>query len=211
MTSSNQNLQYSTLNGSDAIEEDDNNDSNIAYQFGSGFKLIKPKKTKPDFQDFSEVSKNRAPLPFRNPPETFLRPPANNQESNYPFTNLASNYRRTPIFKSKPLDQNTAGSDSKISNVTLFPPKIYSQSGQSKRSQKIKPLITSTIDTTSVNLGLSNAYNTEPRRINYNYHPIIDFFEDERSKKKNLDHKTGKFTGDSNWKEPIGWTGVVGI
>lgn len=182
-------------------DDDENDDSNIAYQFGNGFKRIKPKKPPTIVPDLNEGLKNRQPLAKRNQPETFLKPPANNKDSNFPFSNSIPSRRGSQIFKRKQFDQIAAASDLKISRLTVLPPKVYSQS---ERPQKITPSISSTIDTSSVNLRLPNAYNTDQRRINYNYHPIIDFFENEEPQKNNLDHKTGKLVADDNWKPMVG-------
>lgn len=199
-SSSNRNSEYSTVFESNEDNEDDENE-NIAYQFGNGFKRIKPVKTA------SKIPEN-TPEPPRNRhstkkfPETYLTPPANNQDTNFPFTNRGPSRQRTPPLRRKHYDQNTAESDLKITRVTVFPPKLYSQS---ERTQKITPSISSTVDTNSVNLRLPNAQNTEQKKINYNYHPIIDFFEDEEPKKSVLERKTGKLVADENsWRPMVG-------
>lgn len=181
--SSNRNSQYSTLNDDDFDSEDDSA-SNIAYQFGNGFKRLKPKKS----GESTEPAKNRHSTNKRVPtlPDSFLTPPSNNQDANFPFANRGPSRPRTPTLKRKQFDQNYAESDLKISRVTVFPPKTFSSS---ERPRKIIPA--STIDSDSVNLRLPNAHNSEPKRVNYNYHPIIDFFEDEEPQKNNLDRKAG--------------------
>lgn len=204
-SSSNRNSQYSTLNGSDdeVEEEEEDDSSNIAYQFGNGFKRLKPLKAPVStlIPDFIEGSKNRQSLFNRNQPETFLTPPANNPDTNFPFSNTGTSRRRNPTLKRKQFDQNTSGSDLKVSRVTAFPPKVYSQS---ERPRKVTIPISSTIDTKSVNLRLPNAHTGDHKRINYNYHPIIDFFENEEPQKNSLDHKTGKLVADdNNWKPMV--------
>lgn len=202
-SSSNRNSQYSTLNGSDDV--DDEEDSNIAYQFGNGFKRLKPKKSSESVQPNVEIAKNRHQSTKRVPifPESYLTPPANNPESNFPFTSRGPSRPRTPTLKRKQFDQNFSESDSKSSRVTVFPPpKLFSQS---ERPRKITPPIASTIDTNSVNLRLPNAQNSEHKRINYNYHPIIDFFEDDEPKQNGIDRKTGKLVADDNsWRPMVG-------
>lgn len=131
-------------------------------------------------------------------PDTFLTPPANNQESNFPFTHREQHRQRTPAIKRKHFDQHAAETDLKISRVTVFPPKSYSQS---ERTRKVTPSISATVDTSSVNLRLPNAQNPDPKRINYNYHPIIDFFEDEEPKRNGIDRKTGKMGLDARSDE----------
>lgn len=193
-SSSNRNSQYSTLNEED--EDEDDESTNIAYQFGNGFKRLNPKSSTTSVQENADPPKNK------RYPETFLTPPANTQDSNFPFTNRGQNRQRTPTLKRKQFDQHVSGSDSKSSHVTVFPPKIFSQS---ERQRKITPPIASTIDTNSVNLRLPNAQNPDLKRINYNYHPIIDFFEDEEPKKNDIDRKTGKLVADENsWKPMVG-------
>lgn len=201
-SSSNQNSQYSTVENENVDDDGEDENSNIAYQFGNGFKRLKPKNSIV-VPDFTEPPKTR-PLNKRFP-DTFLTPPANNKNSNFPFTNRGPNrtpLQRTPLLKRKQFDQSAASTDSKISHVTAFPPKVFSQS---ERPKRITPPIKSTVDTTSVNLRLPNAQNSDPKRINYNYHPIIDFFEDEAPPKNNLDRKVGKLVADDNsWRPVIG-------
>jgi hypothetical protein len=212
--SSNRNSQYSTISlngelpeddndGSDDDEEDIEFDSNIAYQFGNGFKRLTPKKKIVDNSDainkFTTTKKHPSPSSY---PESYLTPPANDPNSNFPFKR-SSNRQRTPTLKRKQsFDQNIAESDLKISHVTVFPPKTFSPS---EKPRKITPPLSSTIDSKSVNLRLPNAQKADVTRVNYNYHPIIDFFEEENGPKRvGIDRKTGKIvTEDTNWR-PIG-------
>lgn len=156
--STNKDLQYSTL-GSDDFDEED--DSNIAYQFGNGFQRVKPKREK--------ENRNRKRKPTF--PETFLTPPATGQN----FISFSNNRprQRTPTIKRKQFDQDDTSApatDMKISRVTVSPPKF----SQADRPRKVTPPISSTIDS-RITIRLPNAAN-DRRRINYNYHPIIDFF-----------------------------------
>jgi Spaetzle len=211
-SSSNRNSQYSTLNESDDFETNDGEDSNIAYQFGNGFRRLKPNR-QPEQQEnvnSNNNNNNNGNLRNRNPtkrnqfPESFLTPPANSPDSNFPFTNSPnrgpSNRQRTPTLKRKQFDQNLGESDLKISRVTVFPPKVFSQS---ERPRRVTPSIASTIDT-SVNLRLPNAQSVDPKRVNYNYHPIIDFFEEEEPKKPAVERKTGKIKVEDSWRPVIG-------
>lgn len=183
-SSSNRNSHYSTAADSDNFDEND--DSNIAYQFGNGFQRVKPKREK-------EKNSRR-----RNPsfPETFLTPPANGQ-SLVPFNRPR---QRTPTIKRKQFDQSVADSDLNIARVTMSPPKF----SQADKPRKVTPSISSTVDT-KVNIRLPNLAN-DRKRINYNYHPIIDFFEDEEEPRKKVERKTGKFVdqAEDNWRPVIG-------
>lgn len=159
--STNKDLHYSTL-GSDDFDDED--DSNIAYQFGNGFQRVKPKREK--------ENKNRRRKP--NFPETFLTPPMTGQNF-VTFTNSNNNRprQRTPTLKRKQFDQDDTsmpGSDLKIARVTVSPPKF----SQADRPRKVTPPIASTVDS-RITIRLPNAA-SDRRRINYNYHPIIDFF-----------------------------------
>lgn len=200
--SSNTNSQYSTLNESnpDNEEEDDNDEvTNIAYQFGNGFKRIKPKKSSSQVQDAIEPPTKGRPSNQRV--ATFLTPPANNQDTNFPFTNRAGSRPRTPALKRKQFDQNYSDSEAISSRVQVFPQKAFSAS---ERPRKVIPLLASTIDPTSVNLRLPNAHSPEQKRINYNYHPIIDFFEEPG--KNGIDRKTGKVVNvadENSWKPMV--------
>lgn len=198
--SSNRNSQYSTisLNGDlpeDEDEEDIEFDSNIAYQYGNGFKRLNPKQKVTENVEIPNVRFS----PKRNPtyPESYLTPPINDQNSNYQFKRI-SNRQRTPTLKRKNYDQNIAESDFKISHVTVFPPKAFSPS---EKPRKNVPPLSSTIDSKSVNLRLPNVQKSDVTRVNYNYHPIIDFFEEEEPKRIGVDRKTGKVvTEDTNWR-----------
>lgn len=204
--SSNRNSQYSTISLNDPEDEEEEDemefDSNIAYQFGNGFKRLSPKKSIRDNADKNRfaVKKNPATLP-----DSYLTPPSNDQNSNFPFSRFSSR-QRTPTLRRKQFDQSIAESDLKISHVTVYPPKVQSQQQQSnERTRKITPPISSTIDMKSVNIRLANAaQKADIARVNYNYHPIIDFFEEEEHKKIGIDRKTGKVvTEDTNWR-PVG-------
>lgn len=207
--SSNRNSQYSTLsiNGSEDDETNDDEDSNIAYQFGNGFKRLNPRKKTPTILEATDSPKtrfttNRSPI-F---PESYLTPPANGRDANFPFGPRPPRDRqRTQSLKRKQSDrsdQNYAESDLKISHVTVFPPKIFSPS---ERPRKITPPISSTIDTNSVNIRLQNAHSADNRRVNYNYHPIIDFFEDDDPPQNVIDRKSGKLVANQeSWRPVIG-------
>lgn len=210
--SSNRNSQYSTisLNGDDDeySGEEDDFDANIAYQFGNGFKRLNPKKST---HETSDNNKNRFSV-RKNPsllPESYLTPPANDQNSNFPFSRFSSRQRTPTLRRKHNLDQSIAESDLKISQVTVFPPKQFSPS---EKPRKITPPLSTTVDLRSVNIRLPNAsQKSDITRVNYNYHPIIDFFEDEDPdgnfapiRRIGIDRKTGKVvTEDSNWR-PIG-------
>lgn len=194
--SSNTNSQYSTVNESNEEPEEEDEDTNIAYQFGNGFKRIKPKKSSTQIQELEPPPKSR-PANKRIP--TFLTPPANNKDSNFPFTNRGSNRQRTPTLKRKQFDQNYSESETISSRIQFSPQKPFSPS---ERPRKIIPPLSSTVDSSSVNLRLPNAQSPEQKRINYNYHPIIDFFEDGETAKNGIDRKTGKVNSavnDNSW------------
>lgn len=205
--SSNRNSQYSTISLNDDddenSDEEDDFDSNIAYQFGNGFKRLNPKKS----TIHEESNKNRIPV-RKNPsilPDSYLTPPANDQNSNFPFSRFSSR-QRTPTLRRKQhnIDQSIAESDLKISHVTVYPPKQYPI--PSEKPRKITPPLSTTVDLKSVNIRLPNAsQKSDVTRVNYNYHPIIDFFEEEEGPKRiGIDRKTGKVvTEESNWR-PIG-------
>ena len=141
-----------------------------------------------------------------------MSPPANDFDANFPFKRgtlpqappaapPVKRVRRPANRKQSSADQSSAGSDrSEIStHVTVLPPTIELKSGENFR-RKVTPSITSTIDSNSVNL--RNTQNIDLKRINYNYHPIIDFFEDEEVEeepKNALDRKSGK-AEENSWK-----------
>lgn len=190
--STNKDLHYSTL-GSDDFDEED--DSNIAYQFGNGFQRVKPKREK-------EKDRRRKP----SFPETYLTPPSNGQ-SLISFSNRPR--QRTPTIKRKQFDQRDASvheTDLKIARVTVSPPKF----SQANRPRKVTPPISSSVDS-RINIRLPNAA-TDRKRINYNYHPIIDFFEDDEdeSMARTAERKTGKFADHHDDDQEENWRPVVG-
>ena len=218
-SSSNRNSQYSTLSLDDSDDDDDADETNIAYQFGNGFKRIKPGKSSTQPQDSFEIRRNRYSnkrVPSSSSSsssssstvqlESYLSPPANNNEANYPFSN------RTPVprnkvssnsntLKRKNSDQIVEESDTKSSHVTVFPPKTFIERGK----PKITPPMSSTIDKNSVNIRLPNSQTIDLKRVNYNYHPIIDFFEGDELKRNGIDRKTGKVVSEDNsWKPMVG-------
>ena len=218
-SSSNRNSQYSTISLDSSDDDDDEADeTNIAYQFGNGFKRLKPGKSSTPPQDSFEIRRNRYPNK-RKPTfgassssssaallDSYLSPPANNNESNYPFSNRAPVQRNkvstnSNTLKRKQSDQIVEESDLKISHVTVFPPKSFSERGKPINT----PPMSSTIDKNSVNIRLPNSQTIDLKRVNYNYHPIIDFFEGDEPKRNGIDRKTGKVVSEDNsWKPMVG-------
>lgn len=217
-SSSNRNSQYSTLSLDSSDDDDDADETNIAYQFGNGFKRIKPVKNSTPPQDSFEIRRNRYPnkrVPTYSASssssaallDSYLSPPANNNEANYPFSNRAPPAQRSKVssnsntLKRKNSDQIVEESDAKSSHVTVFPPKAFNERGK----PKITPPMSSTIDKNSVNIRLPNSQTIDLKRVNYNYHPIIDFFEGDEPKRNGIDRKTGKVVNEDNsWKPMVG-------
>ncbi|CAO1410803.1 unnamed protein product [Diamesa tonsa] len=212
-SSSNRNSQYSTLSLDSSDDDDEADETNIAYQFGNGFKRIKPVKSATPPQDSFEIRRNRyqnkrVPSSSASAPQldSYLSPPANNNEANYPFSNRAPVPRskassNSNTLKRKHSDQIVEESDLKISHVTVFPPKAFSERSKPKNT----PPMSSTIDKNSVNIRLPNSQTIDLKRVNYNYHPIIDFFEGDEPKRNGIDRKTGKVVSEDNsWKPMVG-------
>lgn len=215
----NTNSHYSTLNLED-LEEDEEPDDSIAYQYGNGFKLTTTKHNKYEhiLQQSPSVKKNRfeRPKSSKHPTyiptpilDTYLSPPPNDFHSSYQFkrgpqmtaieTAPPTRIRR-PLRKSTTLDdQSSSGSDRRASLVTVLPPSPheFSTSRMSNKRPSIKPQPTTTKKPNTRLLELG-------KRVNYNYHPIIDFFEEENNGRHvesidriglNTDH-----TRSNNWK-----------
>jgi hypothetical protein len=170
--------KYSTLNLN--FESTESDEEDIAMQFSNGF------QRKPNPFKFGAVGLDVSGPPkkqrfdvnkfLKSPPktlETYLSPPE--YDSTFWF-------KRGPASKPNAFDdQFLAGSDIKISEVTVSPPltpteydKIYgkhrqhTENGSSEQKQS--------------NLKLPNsasAYEVNGKRVNYNYHPILDFFSEK--------------------------------
>lgn len=194
------------MNGSTDYTEDDYVDDNIAYQYGNGFQKIKPPKDNKNRLDKASSPKLPFPIPVFTRPtlETYLSPPVNDFESNFPFKPKLIHSRRRPVVPSsnrKTLDQSISSSEYKFSQATMLPPKLDPKVTDRLRN-KIVPPMSSTIDTNSVNIRIPNQA-IDLKRINYNYHPIIDFFDEEETKKNALDKKRGKIIQDEDWRPMV--------
>lgn len=207
------------MNGAEYDDESEDVE-NIAYQFGNGFKRLKPQ---PKFESSvnsppskTRYDRNQKPVKGTNRKtlDSYLSPPSNDFEANYPFKRgtlpltspVATPGKRVrrPANRKQSTDQSSAGSEKlEIStHVTVLPPPNIDLKSNENFRKKVTPPITSTIDNNSVNL--RKTQNIDMKRINYNYHPIIDFFEDEEEEepKNALDKKSGK-AEENSWKPMI--------
>jgi hypothetical protein len=179
--------KYSTLNFNiESIEADE--DENIAMQFSNGFQR-KPKPFKYDttgFEDHPPVKKQRFdttkfsknPYATKNL-ETYLSPPEYDSVFSFKRGQISQKPVSTP---NKYEDQFLAGSDISASEVTVSPSltsseyeKIYGKhrgttsAEQSSSEQKL----------TNLKLPNTATYEVNGKRVNYNYHPILDFFNEK--------------------------------
>ena len=172
------NVRYTTLKDLGDLDSGDSED-NIAFQYSNGFKRKnKPIKVGP-VPIGSSNNKNiyeRPHKPSISIIDEFLSPPISSYESNNQFKpRLPINSRRRPNLpnRKQTSDQFSAESDTRSNEVTVLPP--------------LSVLVTqrprSTNNTLNVRLQNINSGNSDnSRRVNYNYHPIIDFFEDDNNK-----------------------------
>lgn len=212
------NTHYSTIVNDD--NEEDSEDS-IAYQYSNGFKrspskynkfvvddtLLHPSSsiTKPRF----EKTKNSKIAP--NPTlESYLRPPSSSDEyagGSFKRGPSSNSKRRRPI-RTNVRDQVIGSSDflpdvipahdiltersttrRKSSTTPIFTTSTTNESTKRGSSPKLPSI--STASTSSVDLG---------KRVNYNYHPIIDFFGDSVKGEKEIDDRIGYSQDEPSWK-----------
>lgn len=168
-------VRYTTLKDLGDLDTGDSED-NIAYQYSNGFKR-KNKPLKP--VQIGSSNKNVYDRPHKpSIPiiDEFLSPPISNYESNNQFKpRLPINSRRRPNLplRKQTSDQFSAESDTRSNEVTVLPP-LSVLVTQRPRTLPVN-------NTLNVKLQNINSGDTS-RRVNYNYHPIIDFFEDDNSK-----------------------------
>lgn len=151
--------RYSTLRDSlkdlDPVEEEE---EDFFYSNGYTKRKMKPKRAKPAI-------------------DAYLSPPVSSYEPTYSFgaryPSAPKTRNRRPVASRKQItDQAPAGSDFQPNEVTVLPPRTLNE-----QRIRLAPSIASTVNST-VNIKLPNA--EAPKRIiNYNYHPIIDFFGKE--------------------------------
>jgi hypothetical protein len=213
--SSNRNSQYSTLNGAEYSTEEEYDYENIAYQYGNGFQKLKHPRDNPALSSVTKIRFDRpptspkSPFPitvFSKPPlESFLSPPGNDYEANFPFKSKPVNLRnrRPPTSNRKSLDQSISASEIKFQQATMLPPKLDQRTTERLRSKIVPPPKLAVNDGNPVNLRLpnSNPQSSDLKRVNYNYHPIIEFFEDDEPPKNGIDRKSGR--ADDDWKPMV--------
>ncbi|GAB0100329.1 neurotrophin 1 [Sergentomyia squamirostris] len=200
--SSSRTKPYTTINENlneydddeDFEDEEEDEDEDIAYQFGDGFKRIRnPHKNLLSSSSIPKVRIETLKIPgsppltlkVETPPEPYLSPPVNefNELVSFkrgPFTNKR---RKRPSSR---IDQHVAGSVTQFQEVTAPATVATVITERPKRRSTIAA--TSTQETTSKriitprlpNSGLES--DSGSTRVNYNYHPIIEFFENGAAK-----------------------------
>lgn len=163
--------------------------------------------TKPRY-DKSKNSKIATHLP--NPTlESYLRPPSSSDE----YSAVGGTFKRGPSGKRRrPIRTNIR--DQVIGNSDFLPDivpvhDILTERSTTRRKSSTTPIFTttanestkrvsspklpsiSTASTSSVDLG---------KRVNYNYHPIIDFFGDSVKGEKEIDDRIGYSQDEPSWK-----------
>lgn len=204
----------------DENEDNDDDGDSIAYQYSNGFKRSPSKYNK--YADDSllqsstsiskpryEKTKNSKIAPYIPNPtlESYLRPPTDEYSaSSGTFKRGPSGKRRRPI--------RTHIRDQVIGNSDFLPDiipahDILTERSTNRRKSSTTPLFTtttndypkrlssprlpsiSTASTSSADLG---------KRVNYNYHPIIDFFGDSVKGEKEIDDRIGYSQDEPSWK-----------
>ncbi|XP_059614985.1 neurotrophin 1 [Phlebotomus argentipes] len=165
--------------------DDEDEDDDIAYQFGDGFKRIrKPSKAIVSSSSVPKIRVDQLKLPIghglnlqvNTPPEPYLSPPLNE------FGELVS-FKRGPFTgkrRKRPtsrIDQNLAESATQYREVTL-PSTLSTITERPKRRSTVTTTTRASqekITPRLPNTGLESESGSS--RVNYNYHPIIEFFE----------------------------------
>lgn len=180
-----------------------------------------PSSTKPRFD------KNKKPSIISSPSlESYLTPPTINE-----FDTLGTSFKRGPSGGGKrhrrPVrthirDQSLSGSEF-LPDITVIPTHdfITERSSTSGIKRKSTTPITSTMSEISTkrlstsripSISTASTSNVDlGKRVNYNYHPIIDFFGDSVKSEKEIDDRvgysnSGERIGYSNSGERIGYS-----
>uniref|UniRef100_A0A6B2E9X5 Putative conserved secreted protein n=1 Tax=Phlebotomus kandelakii TaxID=1109342 RepID=A0A6B2E9X5_9DIPT len=218
---------YSSLDNLDDYEDsddfedldDEDEDDDIAYQFGDGFKRIrKPHKSIVSSSSIPKIRVDHLKIPgspslslqVNTPPEPYLSPPLNE------FGELVS-FKRGPFTgkrRKRPtsrIDQNLAGSVTQYQEITP-PSTLITITERPKRRSTVttrpSPETTVKISQRLPNTGLENEGGSS--RVNYNYHPIIEFFENGAAKggvevpQAAATGKESRIGASSDWKPMIG-------
>uniref|UniRef100_A0A1B0CQB6 Uncharacterized protein n=1 Tax=Lutzomyia longipalpis TaxID=7200 RepID=A0A1B0CQB6_LUTLO len=175
----------------DFEDDEDDEDDDIAYQFGDGFQRIR-KPPKSSILSSSSNSKLRVDhikvpgsppltLQVNTPPEPYLSPPLNEfgelvSFKRGPFTGKR---RKRPLSRIDTHDQHLSGSVTQYLEVTV-PPTIPTIITERPKRRTTSATTTRSSQETKITPRLPNASfetQTGSSRVNYNYHPIIEFFE----------------------------------
>lgn len=228
-----QHTPYSTILNEDDDEDDEDDSIAYQYSNGFKRSPSKLNKYGDSILSSSSITKPRydknklSKQPFlSNPLDSYLTPPTSNdfdgvgsfKRGTNGFTSaggLSSRKRRRPV-RTNNRDQNLSGSEF-LPDITLIP--NYDQITERSSSFSIKrksttPHIASSgaISTKRVSIGgplpsISTASTSSidlGKRVNYNYHPIIDFFGDSMKSDKEIDDRVG-------YSEPHTWRPVQAI
>lgn len=187
-------------------DDEEEDDEGIAYQYSNGFK----RSPKPNYSVLGSpnLSKfgysNRKKGTKNSGIDSFLSPPTNTYDESIPF-------KRGPSTSSIPIRKRPSRTNNRDLSVA-----------GSKSEQVIAPKLALTTEknirrTTLPNLKLESKADLRHRpdsdskiseldlsstRVNYNYHPIIDFFgNEEDSKPETKESRIGESVGD--WRPMI--------
>ncbi|XP_037049593.1 neurotrophin 1 isoform X2 [Bradysia coprophila] len=191
-----QNTHYSTIVSDDSEDNNGDDGDSIAYQYSNGFKRSPSKYNK--YADDSLLQSST---------KSYLRPPSDEYSAaGGTFKRGPSGKRRRPI-RTNIRDQVVGNSDFLPDIIPAHD--ILTERSTTRRKSSTTPLFTtttnestkrvssarlpsiSTASTSSVDLG---------KRVNYNYHPIIDFFGDSVKGDKEIDDRIGYSQDEPSWK-----------
>ena len=194
--------KYSTITEADEEDEEALSGS-IAYQYSNGFKKTsKPVNHQPLKTVKNRIEKLKKKQPIHTTLGTYLTPPANGEFDGVGSFKRSSSNRvhRRPIRKNL-RDQSISGSEAHP-NIKPFPGDLTTDRPSNKRRLTSTPSGVSTKKiphsplppTTGSDMG---------KRVNYNYHPIIDFFGDTIQSDKEVD-RIGHTSDSNSWRPMVG-------
>lgn len=171
------------------IEEYEDDDSDDYYKYSSKNNKKRPSSSLSGIKPSGSIHRNRYDKPFSpSPPlQPFLSPPIGEYDPILNFQRPGRRRRRpsqNANRKQATIDQNASASDYTSNEVTVLPP--FSPVEESHEAHVTAKLP-----------------NVDAKRVNYNYHPIIDFFDKEKAQLRKSVERIGSLTNQRNSWRPL--------
>lgn len=174
---SSSNHQYSTIKDLETDEEDSEEYYRYKVSSSGG------KRKKPGILTSGSNHKHRYKKPFSPSPalEPYLSPPVGSYDPTINFRRPGGR-RRPQANRKQADDQYPSGSDVSPSEVTVPPP---------VRMRNLTATVTAKLP------------NADSKRVNYNYHPIIDFFDKDKSQLPYSVDRIGNANQRNAWRPMV--------